>query len=325
MDERMSDMNRRNFLKGTAWMGAAALAGCRSLHATASRNGEGVLNVFISDLHVGGANVSLGYTHDRLAKVVDEVLALDPKPANVVCFGDVALSYGLGVDYDASKPILQRLVDADIKLTLALGNHDRRIEFLKRWPAYRTSSPVPGRVVSVVDLGFADLVLLDALKGADDRPQDAMGPVDGLIDDAQVKWLKSWMASAERPFFLGSHQFRDLTVEGCATPLALLEGQPLAAGWIYGHDHVWCPDVGIVSWSGHDVLPTLALPSTGLWGDIGYVKFWTSPDGARAELVQDDFYFQTPTARLPRPAAWDARVRDNQGACRRFCFETVKS
>ena len=43
------------------------------------------------------------------------------------------------------------------------------------------------------------------------------------------------------------------------------------SGWIYGHDHSWCPDVMVASWRGQLICPTLALPSTGLWGDIGYV------------------------------------------------------
>ena len=70
----------------------------------------------------------------------------------------------------------------------------------------------------------------------------------------------------------------------------------------------------------HTILPTLALPSTGLWGDIGYVKFYTSRSGATAELVQYDFYFQTPTAHATRPAFWDVRLRDNQGKKARFAF-----
>ena len=312
----MGEASRREFLQGAALAAAGALSGCATVDG---RGRDPNFSVLVSDLHVGPDGC--GYTYGRLEKVVDEILSMRPLPKRVVCFGDIALTYGRPGDYVRSRPLLMRLVDAGIELHMTMGNHDRRSAFYASWPEYAGRSPVRGRLAEVVDLGYADLVLLDALRGTDDRPLNSMGPVDGLVDGEQLKWLKGWLAAAKRPFFVGSHQFRDLRVEGCATPLRLLEGCRHAVGWIYGHDHAWCPDVGVVSWGRHAILPTLALPSTGLWGDIGYVKFHTSPDGALAELVQDDFYFQTPTAHAVRPAFWDVRLRENQGKQTRFAFE----
>ena len=307
-------------MEGAVGVGAAAFAGGCTTEDWVINGVDENLTVFISDLHVSGTLAKYDYTKRRLEKTVDDILAMRPLPKRVVCFGDIAISYGRPEDYRASKPILMRLVDAGIELTLTLGNHDRRAAFLEAWPEYRTRTQVPGRVTSVVSLGEADLVLLDALRGTDDRATDDMGPVDGRIDGEQLKWLRGWMASARRPFFLGSHQFRDLAVEGLPLPIRLLDESPHAVGWIYGHDHAWCPDLGVASWEHHSLLPTLALPSTGLWGDIGYVKFHTSPRGALAELVQDDFYFQTPTAHATRPAFWDVRLGDNQGKYMRFAY-----
>ena len=71
-------------------MGAAALVGCRSVRGGAVSEPGGKLSVLISDLHVGGANPTYEYTHARLAKVVDAILAMNPRPDNVICFGDVA-------------------------------------------------------------------------------------------------------------------------------------------------------------------------------------------------------------------------------------------
>ena len=86
-------------------MGAAALAeGCVSTVGSSGGMDEN-LSVFISDLHIGGANPALGYTHGRLDRVVGEILAMRPLPCRVVCFGDIALSYGLEADYAASRPI----------------------------------------------------------------------------------------------------------------------------------------------------------------------------------------------------------------------------
>lgn len=293
---------------------------CR--HAVGAGIVDESLSVFLADLHVGGANPSLEYTHGKLSRVVDEILAMSPRPKRVVCFGDIALSYGLAADYAASKPILQRLIDAGVEVHITMGNHDRRSTFLEYWPEYGKNQLVRGRFTRVISLGTADLVLIDALKGADDRAEKDMGPVEGTIDPAQLKWFENFVAGAKRPFFVGSHQFRDLYVEG-ASPISRAAKSGFFAGWIYGHDHSWCPDISVASWANHRICPTLALPSTGLWGDIGYVCFRTGAEGALATLVQSDFYFQTPTARKPRPRFWDARLRGNQGKTMDFVFETA--
>ena len=307
----MPRISRRGFIA----MAAATGAGCNSLWMAGGQDDS--LSVFISDLHVGGANKKLEYTGPRLEKVVDEILAMSPRPKRVVCFGDIALSYGLAADYAASRPILKRIEAAGIDLHLTMGNHDRRSSFLKYWPEYGEKPLVPGRFTQVISLGSADLVLLDTLKGADDRAENSMGPVEGTIDSAQLAWFEKYVSGAKRPFFVGSHQFRDLYIDG-EKPIARAAKSEFFSGWIYGHDHSWCPDVSVASWGKHLICPTLALPSTGLWGDIGYVVFKTDADGATAELVQSDFYFQTPTAHAVRPRLWDVRTRENQGKKMRF-------
>ena len=309
-------MNRREFLMGAMCAGMGG-AGCSSLQMAGGQDEN--LSVFISDLHVGGANKNLEYTGPRLEKVIDEILAMRPRPKRVVCFGDIALSYGLAADYAASRPILKRIEAAGIDLHLTMGNHDRRSSFLKYWPEYGERALVPGRFTQVISLGSADLVLLDTLKGADDRAENSMGPVEGTIDSAQLAWFEKYVSGAKRPFFVGSHQFRDLYIEG-AKPITRAAKSDLFVGWIYGHDHSWCSDLAIASWGRHRIYPTLALPSTGLWGDIGYVVFRTDADGATAELVQSDFYYQTPTAHAVPPRFWAARVKDNQGRSTRFVF-----
>ena len=310
-------MNRRDFLMGAICAGAGA-AGCRSLRMDGEQDEN--LSVFISDLHVGGKSKRLSYTGDRLEKAVDGILAMRPLPKRVVCFGDIALTFGLAADYAASKPALKRIEEAGIELHLTMGNHDRRSAFLECWPEYGERALVPERFTQVVSLGYADLVLLDTLKGADNRAETDAGPVGGTIDPAQLAWFEKFVAEAKRPFFVGSHQFNDLQISG-ERPIARAAKNALFAGWIYGHDHVWCPYLAVASWKDSVVCPTLALPSTGLWGDIGYVVFRTDVDGATAELVQSDFYIQTPTAHAVPPRFWATRARDNNGKTTRFAFE----
>ena len=315
----VGEIGRRGFLREVAGVSVgAALAGCVS--GAAAGRFDDSLSAFISDLHVGGAVHKYDYTHAALARVVDEILAMRPLPRRVVVFGDIGLSFGLAADYAASRPILRRIADAGVELHMTMGNHDRRSSFLMHWPEYGKGQLVPGRFTRVVSLGDADLVLLDTLKGTDDRAEDDMGPVEGTIDPAQLAWFEKFVAEAKRPFFVGSHQFRDLYIEG-AKPISRAAKSGFFSGWIYGHDHSWCPDIHVASWGSHLIAPTLALPSTGLWGDIGYVLFRTDACGATASLLQSDFYFQTPTAHAVRPRYWDVRTRDNQGKTMRFSFE----
>jgi hypothetical protein len=64
----------------------------------------------------------------------------------------------------------------------------------------------------------------------------------------------------------------------------------------------------------------LGLPSTGRWGDVGYVIFRVTPSGAVAKLVMQDFYFRAPLPVDKRPAFWDARIDDLKDAKVNFPF-----
>ena len=71
---------------------------------------------------------------ERFKETVAEILSMRPLPRNVLVFGDVAYTCGLGVDYDFSRPLFGKLEDAGMAVTIGMGNHDRRSEYAKRWP-----------------------------------------------------------------------------------------------------------------------------------------------------------------------------------------------
>ena len=303
---------RRAFIASAA----AAGAGCVLGRNSAVKEGD---FVFLSDLHIEGAAPKYAYSKKRLEKTIDEILSWSVKPKGVVCFGDIACSYGLKEDYVEAKRILSRLEKAGIPVHFTMGNHDRRSFFFEQWPECAKRSLVSGKCVSVVDLGTADLVLLDALKGTDDRAFNDMGPVEGGLDETQLKWFEKFVAEAKRPFFVGSHQFVDLYVEGLK-PIRRAAKSPYFVGWIYGHDHQFLPSFKVCDWGKEVVKPTLCLPSSGLWGDIGYVIFSPSEKGAVAKLNIQDFYFSTPRPAERRPAYWDERVGDLKGKCAHFVY-----
>jgi len=292
------------------------LCGCRTLFGPDGTDER--LSVLISDPHVGGTGSERTFQKPRLERVVGEILAMSPRPKRVICFGDIAYLSGRASDYALSKPIFQRLVDAGIDLHLTMGNHDRRSNFFKCWPEYAERPLVPGRLTQVIDLGGADLVLLDTLKGTDDRAADDTGPGEGTIDPAQLAWIKGFVAQAKRPFFVGSHHFGDLYVEG-ARVASIPAASPHFVGWIYGHIHEWRPQMVEVSWGRQWSVPVIGLPSTGHHGDIGYVTMRTTDREAELTLRQSDYFFVTP--RQDPPAAWVARIRDNDGQHRHIPFE----
>jgi len=307
--------NRRAFLRAVLSCGAVAgLQGCGTrLFTGARRDYDEHLTVFLSDLHVRSNDT---YQYRRLAQIVQEILRMDPLPRRVVVFGDIAYLYGQAGDYRTSASLLRLFVDAGIELTLGMGNHDRRSNFLAAWPEYHKRLLMSSRIVSSANLGPADLLMLDGLQGTDTRGETDSGPVPGALDQAQQEWLKDRIDRLERPTFFASH-FPISELRVCGKPLSqALGASPLVAGYIHGHDHRWYADWCHRGW-GKDLPPfrTLCLPSTGHWGDIGYTTFRTSGKVARAAFVQKDFYFPKPEEEgSTRKPVWDDIMAEHNGA-----------
>ena len=169
---KQETMTRRGFLGVTAAF-AAAGAGCATAGggAPSARALDPEAIGFISDIHVGlplarqKYKTMRDYPHQPAASqaLVREILALPRPPANVLCLGDISLAFGETEDYAVAAETLKPLMDAGIKVTCAMGNHDIRAEFLKYFPGYDKATKVPGRFVSVVNTPHADFILLDSL------------------------------------------------------------------------------------------------------------------------------------------------------------------
>jgi 3',5'-cyclic AMP phosphodiesterase CpdA len=257
--------------------------------------------VLLSDLHL---------THDPnnphqragFSRCVRDVLALNPRPANALFFGDLSFNHGETNDYRLLKELVRPLEDAGIRWTACFGNHDRRAPFFAVFPERQTpDAPVSNRLVSVVRTPHADFILLDSC---------LEGPTHGDLDDAQRAWLSQTLARETRPAFVCAHH--SIGETGVAP---LMATNACCAAYLHGHEHMWRHRTE------HGV-ETLCLPSTGHWGDIGFVVVRLTDDGATFTLRQYDFY-------TPRPAAhpegvkpeWKARVRANDGDCWRVSFK----
>ena len=306
--------SRRSFLRLSALAGtAAAFGGCKSLFTGAAGDYDPCLTVLMSDVHVRGGE---SYQLDRFRSAVAEVLSMNPLPRNVVICGDLAFLYGRRVDYETSAPLLRQLSDAGIAVTIGMGNHDRRSAFFEVHPEYVARSRVPGRVVSVADIGHADLLMLDTLAGSDGRGASDQGPVPAAMCEAEQEWLAAELPKWKRPVLVCAHHpYAEIMVQG--KPIMDLLGRSPAAGFIFGHIHRW--GKGWQKQNRRRVVKWMSLPSTGHWGDIGYAILRTSPKGAEATLRQSDFFIPLPT-KGRRPEIWDVILAENQGARCLFPF-----
>ena len=316
-------VSRRAFLRLSAIGGTlmAAGGGRAALFTGAASDYDPNLTVFLSDIHVRGGE---SYQLEHFKRVVAEILKMSPLPKRAVVFGDLAYLFGRKEDYVTSAPYLKQLTDAGISVTIGMGNHDRRSAFLEVHPEYARRTKVPGRIVSVVDIGPADILMLDSLAGSDDRGNNSSGPVPGTLDAAQQEWLLAELPKWKRPVFVCAHHpVFELTAGG--KPLSeLFFNSPAFAGYINGHNHRWYAEWSLRNYGQRKLLCYLGLPSTGRWGDIGYTLFRTTPSDAVANLVQHDFFFPNPLKEgEPRPEMWDAIMEKNRDAHHRFVLPNI--
>ena len=286
---------RRGFLRSGFALGVAFVAAFLIRPAIAEQLSLDENRVaLLADLHVTSA-AKPTYQREGVARCIQDILASRPRPANVLVYGDLAYNQGETNDYRALKKLFAPLEEAGIRWHACLGNHDRRGPFRNVFNAVKPEdSPVPGHLVSVVKTPHADFILLDSC---------LEGPVRGGIDEAQRTWLAKTLQNQTKPVFIGAHHPIDETELG-----PLLASNACCRAYLYGHNHAWRPQTMMG-------VETLCLPSTGHWGDIGYVMVTLTPEQALFTLHQRDYYAPRPAERPEdvKPE-WTQRVRKNDGS-----------
>ena len=314
---------RRDFLGGSFAAGVCALSGGCRVFTGCADDFDDSLAVLLADPHVcdDAEESRWAYTCDELDKRIAEILSMRPLPRNVVVFGDLVLDTGKSRDYATARRKLKLLTDAGVRLTLGVGNHDRRLPFWDAFPETK-ASPVDGKVVSVLRMRHCDLILLDSLVG---KAGEEPGTAGGELDDAQQEWLADFLPKQTRPTLVGAHHSAQELKVGGRSIVSLLKESPSVVGWINGHDHRWTKRP-LTSWGSkfQDTIRGLTLPSAGLWGDIGSVELRMRPDGARAVLRETGYWFNDrlhPNER--EPDVWKAIVAENQGQHCYFPFSRM--
>ena len=289
-------------------MAEAAIAEAKA-EAKRSKRIDAATAVLLSDIHICGELVDgkskyYPYNPTCLKLRIAEILQMRPLPANVLIFGDVAWDHGLEEDYRYAAELLSELEQAGIKVTLGMGNHDRRAPFFKVFGHYSSTTKVHSRVVSVVELPDFDFVMLDSLAELPGLKLRQSTTVSGEISGGQIEWLGEWMKGRERKVVLGSHH----PLGEMANLEKFIAESPQVAGYVYGHTHIWNKGVRVVRpRKGLHMVPTLGLPAT-FYGDIGFAVMRSTPAAVEFEYTSKGFWWPQP-AENP-PAEWQSRAED---------------
>ena len=134
----------------------------------------------ITDLHVSAEGSPFDLRHrtgERLARAIEHLRRLDPRPDAVVCTGDL-VNEGSPVEYARLAELLAPL---PMPCYLIPGNHDDR-EQLRAAFAHRGFLPKEGRLCYQVDLGPLRVIALDT---------NLPGEPGGRLGEEQLRWLEA--------------------------------------------------------------------------------------------------------------------------------------
>lgn len=308
-------MRRKDFLtsilalSGTALVPSASVARQMENLSMADVSGDAT-TILMGDIHISGDFNEQGkpkhYPYNPICfeQQVREILAMRPLPRNLIILGDVAWDHGLREDYEYAARLFRPLQEAGIRITMAMGNHDRRAPFFEVFGEYRTQTKVKGRVVSVVELPDVDFVVLDSLDELPNLKRGQSTTVSGKMDDEQIKWLESYLATAKRPVILSAHH----PLGEMSNLEAVIAKSPAVVAYIYAHVHVWNKGVRIIRPRDPErMVPHISLPST-FYGDIGYAVMRTTKEEAVITYSSNGFWWAQPVENPPK--VWAQRVAD---------------
>ena len=269
------------------------------------------LIAFMTDIHLNPG----GYQHERIKKVIADMLSADRRPAQLIILGDLACQSGSLEEYQALKEVIKPVEDAGIKITMTMGNHDWRPNFSEVFPDYAAKSKLSDRLVFVVETPATDIIVLDSLI----QPENFGRPImNGEISDGERSWLDTYLTEhPDKPVLISAHHpLQDTKLNDVLSKHACVKG------YIYGHDHRWRRDFLMGRGPSGAIKQTLCLPSTGQWGDLGWAMMEITGKQATVTLHQDDFFFPAP-AKTPEsaPAQWKLMVEQHKHACCIFSLE----
>lgn len=273
-----STMTRRGFLKkGLAVGGGVLMLGARPGWAAADAEKTTARWAFVSDTHIPADvenNYRGFYPYRNFQTTVEQVAAA--RPEGTIITGDFARLTGQPGDYANAKKLIGPMIEGR-PACIALGNHDRRDNFLS---AFREPGgdrqPVTGKHVVTIDAGPVRFIVLDSLfadKGS------------GFLGKTQRRWLADYLESIdEKPTLLFFHHpLSDADMDLLDTPwlLDIIEPVSKVKAIVCGHWHVY-------SVSEQRGIATINLPATGYnFSDVqpvGWIEATLTAKGCQLKL-----------------------------------------
>lgn len=246
-------ITRRQFIKRSLAFGGTAIMAPHAM-AAADRKGAGLDQnrvALLADTHIS-ADPTRVYPGTKwpgtpvkedehesvnmaacLAEAAKSVIALNPRPAQLIVNGDCALSNGKESEYKEFLRLVEPIRAAGITVHVTIGNHDNRENLWKLLPFLKEEQM--GVQAGVVELPHANLVLLDSGKR-------------GVLGEEQLDWLaKELDQRADKPALIFGH-FNPYPNRGVRPIKGMRDGPSLlkllaerkhARGYFYGHTHEW--------------------------------------------------------------------------------------
>ncbi len=203
---------------------------------------------FFSDVHLYGSETVQQVA--RFNQSVRKVLAMNPRPANLLIYGDIAYDHGTIENYELFRELIKPIEVVGINWEVAMGNHDRLENYRRVFPERFEKNPlVEGRHVNIIETPNADFILLDSY---------LEGQVRGEISPEQKEWLQETLKKyVEKRVFVGCHHhLTDTKIDD------ILKVCPGFVAYLHGHLHYYRSPV-------QGRIKTICFPSVGHWGDMG--------------------------------------------------------
>ena len=191
--------SRRHFL-ATAVVGGGLLA--RGVSAANGAQVDEARFALLADTHIPTDPVTMSTKTNMAANlkgVVEQLKALEQRPAAALIVGDCAHLEGKVGDYKLFGELLSPLSESGLPLHLCLGNHDDRKNCVDAFaPADVALHARLEKRVTVLLTKHANWFLLDSL--------DIVNQAPGLLGERQVEWLAEALdAHADKPALIAVH------------------------------------------------------------------------------------------------------------------------
>jgi len=245
----LTPITRRNFIRGSLALGGSAWIKSHAMARQPTFDPNRV--ALLADTHIS-ANPKQSYPGtkwpgtpvkeeehewvnmaDCLTQSAREVIALNPRPANLIINGDCALSRGTEAEYKEFLRLVEPIRTAGITIHITIGNHDTREKLWKLLPFLKKEQV--GIHADVLELPHVNLILLDSGRR-------------GTMEDKQLEWLAQQLDQRkDKPALVFAH-YNPLPSHGIRPIRGMKNGKALlkliamrkhAKAFFHGHTHEW--------------------------------------------------------------------------------------